>query len=191
MKNSNKHDDILQAALKLIAEYGFRKAPISVIAKKADVGSGTIYVYFETKDALIKEINKMLEKNIIMVIKKNYPSNKDIKERYFYLCETILKYFINNPIHFRFIEQYFNSPYGVSLHRERILGENEKLGMFRVLIEEGIKKKVIKDLPVFMHFALAFGPLIILARNYVLGLIEFDDVQINQVIETFWVGIKR
>ena len=56
MKNKTKQDDILEAALELIAERGFHGAPISMIAKKAGVGEGTIYIYFENKDALINEL---------------------------------------------------------------------------------------------------------------------------------------
>jgi TetR/AcrR family transcriptional regulator, repressor of fatR-cypB operon len=191
MEKSNKRDDILQAALELIAEHGFHEAPMSVIAQKASVGSGTIYIYFKSKNDLIDEINLMLEKNILTVIEKDYPSGKNIKERFFHLSKTVITYFIANPVHFRFIEQYFYSPYGEARHKERLSGENEEFDIFSQLIEQGIKEKVIKDLPVFMHFALAFGPVVILARNHVFGMVELDDVQINQAIEAFWDAIKR
>jgi AcrR family transcriptional regulator len=191
MEKSNKRDDILQAALELIAEHGFHEAPMSVIAQKAGVGSGTIYIYFKSKDDLINEINRMLEKNILMVVEKDFPSNNDIKKRFFHLSKTVITYFIANPVHFRFIEQYFYSPYGEARHKERISGKNEEFEIFRQLIEQGIKEKVLKDLPVFMHFALAFGPVVILARNHVFGLVELEDVQINQAIEAFWDAIKR
>ncbi|MGP8155091.1 MAG: TetR/AcrR family transcriptional regulator [Smithella sp.] len=191
MKKSNKRDDILQAALELIAEHGFHKAPMSMIAEKAGVGAGTIYIYFKSKDVLINEINRTLEKNLLMVIKKDYSSNKDIKKRFFHLGKTAITYFINNPVHFRFIEQYFNSPYGESLQRERIFGRNKEFDIFRKLIEQGIKEKAIKDLPVFMHFALSFGPIVVLVRDHVLGLIELKAARINQAIEALWDAMKR
>jgi AcrR family transcriptional regulator len=177
--------------LELISEHGFHGAPMSMIAEKAGVGAGTIYRYFKSKDELIIEINRILEEQIATIVEKDYPSNKDIKERYFHLCKTVLTYFITHPIHFRFLEQYFDSPYGVSLNRERILGKTEDPDVFRKLIEQGIKQKVIKDLPLFMHFALAFGSAVMLARNHVLGLIKLNDIQIHKVIETIWDAIKR
>ncbi|MGD0278360.1 MAG: TetR/AcrR family transcriptional regulator [Smithella sp.] len=191
MKNLNKRDDILQAALELIAEHGFHEAPMSLIAAKAGVGSGTIYIYFKSKDDLINEVNRMLEKKVLTVVEKDYSSGKDTRERFFHLCKTVVTYFINNPVHFRFMEQYFNSPYGESFQRERIFGKNEEFDIFRNLIEQGIKEKMIKDLPVFMHFALAFGPVIILVRDHIFGLVNLDDVLINQAIEAFWDAIKR
>ncbi|HQM90514.1 MAG TPA: helix-turn-helix domain-containing protein, partial [Syntrophales bacterium] len=53
MKNSDKRDEILRAALELIAEHGFHGAPMAMVAERAGVGAGTIYRYFEGKDALI------------------------------------------------------------------------------------------------------------------------------------------
>jgi AcrR family transcriptional regulator len=191
MHKSNKRDDIIQAALELIAEHGFHEAPMSLIAKKAGVGSGTIYIYFKSKVDLIDQINQMLEKNILTVVEKNYSLGKNIKERFFHLCKTVITYFIDHPVHFRFVEQYFYSPYGEARQRERILGDNEEFEIFRKLIEQGIKENVIKDLPVFMHFALSFGPIVILVRNHVFGLVELEDLQINQAIEAFWDAIKR
>ena len=47
--------------------------------------------------------------------------------------------------------------------------------MFKTLMEEGTEQQVVKDLPLFVHFALAFGPVISLARDHVLRLITLDD----------------
>ena len=161
------------------------------VAAEAGIGKETIYIYFKSKDDLIDEINLMLEKNILTVVEKNYSLGKNIKERFFHLCKTVIIYFIDHPVHFRFVEQYFYSPYGEARQRERISGKNEEFEIFRKLIEQGIKEKVIKDLPVFMHFALSFGPIVILVRNHVFGLVKLEDVQINQAIEAFWDAIKR
>jgi AcrR family transcriptional regulator len=191
MKKSNKRDDILQATLEIISERGFHGAPMSVIAEKANVGAGTIYCYFQSKDELIIEINRILEEKILLAIEKNYPFNKDIKKRFFHLYKTVFMYFINHPVHFRFLEQYYHSPYGVSVHKERIVGTDGNPNIFQKLIKQGIKQKVIKDIPLFMHFALAFGPILILARNHVLGLVELDKIQINQAIEAVWDAIKK
>ncbi|MDR1867263.1 MAG: TetR/AcrR family transcriptional regulator, partial [Treponema sp.] len=46
---SGKRDDLLNAALKLIAGQGFHAAPMSQIAEEANIGVGTIYRYFKNK----------------------------------------------------------------------------------------------------------------------------------------------
>jgi AcrR family transcriptional regulator len=191
MKKSNKRDDILQAALEIISEHGFHGSPMSTIAEKAGVGAGTIYCYFKSKDELIIEINRILEEEMLSAIEKNHPFNKDVKKRFIHLYKTVFTYFINHPVHFRFLEQYFYSPYGVSVHKERIVGSAGEPNIFQKLVKQGIEQKVIKDIPIFMHFALAFGPIIVLARNHVLGLVELDNVQINQAIEAVWDAVKK
>jgi TetR/AcrR family fatty acid metabolism transcriptional regulator len=72
MRNSDKHEKIIQAAIKVFAKKGFFSARISDIAQKAKVADGTIYLYFNNKyDILIsifeEEIGKIIKevKNLI------------------------------------------------------------------------------------------------------------------------------
>ncbi len=65
MRISDKHNKIIQAAIKVFARKGFFSARISDIAKKAKVADGTIYLYFNNKyDILIsifeEEIGKII-----------------------------------------------------------------------------------------------------------------------------------
>lgn len=52
-KNPEKRTRILDAALKIFATRGFYNAKVSEVAKEAGVADGTIYLYFESKDALL------------------------------------------------------------------------------------------------------------------------------------------
>lgn len=45
---------ILQAARQIFLERGFDRAPVDAIAKAARVSTGTVYIYFETKDLLFE-----------------------------------------------------------------------------------------------------------------------------------------
>jgi len=191
MKHIDKRNEILSAALEIISEQGFHKAPMSMIAKKAGVGAGTIYIYFENKDALINEICLELEKKITMAIQKGYPESRPVRERFIHLWTTLFRYFIENPLHFRYIEQYHNSPYGVSLRRDRILNKTGDPGILKNLLEEGIENRTVKDLPIVMLFALAFAPIVFLARDHALGLIKMKDVHIVQAAEACWEAIEN
>ena len=66
MKNTqcDKRLAILEAALELIAEYGFHGAPMAMVADRAGVGAGTIYRYFDNKDLLIAELYRDLEQKL-------------------------------------------------------------------------------------------------------------------------------
>lgn len=49
---SDKREHILAAALPLFAELGFHGTAVPLIAESARVGAGTLYRYFENKDAI-------------------------------------------------------------------------------------------------------------------------------------------
>jgi TetR/AcrR family fatty acid metabolism transcriptional regulator len=50
---SDKYQRILDAAIEVIAEYGFFHSRVAEIASRAGVADGTIYLYFKNKDELL------------------------------------------------------------------------------------------------------------------------------------------
>jgi TetR/AcrR family transcriptional regulator, repressor of fatR-cypB operon len=191
MKTSDKRADVMQAALELIAEQGFHGAPMARVAERAGVAAGTIYRYFESKDVLINELYREVEKKIMETIQEGHPADATIRERFLQLSTALLRFMIANPIQFRYLEQYHNSPYGANLRRSKILKQSDDHNVFVKLFEQGIAGRVLKDLPLFMHFALAFGPQIALARDHILGLTLLDDDLIGKAVEACWDSIKK
>lgn len=191
MAKKDKRDDIVRAALELIAENGFHGAPMAMIAERAGVGAGTIYRYFENKDVMIAELFRELEERSYPIIKEGYTLDKTLRERFLHLNTALIHYFIENPLDFRFIEQFFNSPYGVAHRRDQLLGTKEGCDVFKELFEEGISRQVMKDLPIVILFDLAFGPILGVARDHILGFIVLDDALIAGTVEACWDAIKR
>lgn len=60
----NKQEDIFDAAIQLFAERGYDGTTIPMIAEKAKVGAGTIYRYFENKEALV---NSLFTKSVLQL----------------------------------------------------------------------------------------------------------------------------
>lgn len=192
--NSDKRTDIVQAALELIADRGFHDAPMSEIADKAHVAAGTIYRYFENKDVLINELFQELETNLIGAILHDYPSGKSVQDQFSHVFGGLCRYLIAHPLHFRYMEQYFNSPYGISKRRDKLLGKkidpdghDTLVGIF----QEGISQQILKDLPLIVLSALAIGPMLYLIRDHTLGFVALDDALIRQITEACWDAIKR
>ncbi len=191
MAKPDKRDEIVRAALELIAENGFHGAPMAMIADKAGVGAGTIYRYFENKDVLINELYRELEQRLLTVLMDGYSPEKSVRERFIHLGTAVLRYCISNPLDFRYLEQFHNSPYGVVHRRDKISGEADDKDIYRKLFEEGLSRQVIKDLPLVVLFSLAFGPLISVARDHILGFVSLDDDLIVKIIAACWDGLKR
>ena len=191
MSKIDKREEIVRAALELIAENGFHGAPMAMIADKAGVGAGTIYRYFENKEVLINELYRELEQRLFTVLMQGYSQNNPVRERFLHLGTAILRYCIANPLDFRYLEQFHNSPYGVVHRRDKIFGKADEQDVYRELFEEGVARQVIKGLPLVVLFALAFGPLITVARDHILGFVILDEDLITQTIAACWDGLKR
>jgi TetR/AcrR family transcriptional regulator, repressor of fatR-cypB operon len=191
MAKNDKREEIVRAALELIAENGFHGAPMAMIAERAGVGAGTIYRYFENKDVMITELFRELEERSYPIIKEGYAPDTPLRERFIHLNTALIYYFIENPLDFRFIEQFFNSPYGVAHRRDKLLGTQEGCDVFKELFEDGIFQQSMKDLPIVILFDLAFGPILAVARDHILGFIVLDDALIARTVEACWDAIKR
>jgi TetR/AcrR family fatty acid metabolism transcriptional regulator len=53
MRDSDKHEQIIEAAVRVFARNGYYNSRVSDIAREAGVASGTIYLYFKTKDDIL------------------------------------------------------------------------------------------------------------------------------------------
>ena len=164
MERGDKREAVMRAAMELVGVNGFHGSPMSMIAERAGVAVGTIYLYFESKDLLIRETYGCLEGQIMASVKAEYPVGRPIRERFLHVWQRLVNYFLVSPLEFRFIEQFHNSPYGVASRRDKILGKKDK-DIITGLFEQGREQQIIKELPLLVLFALTFGPLVDLCRD--------------------------
>lgn len=191
MKCTEKRNEIMSVAMELLAERGFHRVPMSLIAARAEVAVGTIYLYFADKDELITELFQELEREIVTMLREEFPADGSIRERFLYLTGKILRYFIKNPLHFRYLEQFMNSPYGVSVRRDRLLDKAGRDDFFMTLFNEAVAARIVKDIPVSALFSLTIAPLIFMVRDHVLGFVTLDEDLIRQTTEACWDAVRR
>ena len=186
-----KRDEIVRVALELIVEHGFHGTSMAMIADQAKVGAGTIYRYFKSKDVLIddlfQEVINKVSIHLMEISMESYP----IRDRFLHIGVSYMKYLIDNPIYSRYIEQFFHSPYGIKIHREKVLGERDKSSIFEKLFTEAINQGVLKDLPQVALCALWFGPIMSMVRDHISDIYQLNDPLIHQIAEACWDGIKR
>ena len=197
MAKDDKRELLLQATLELVAKQGFHGAPCAAIAEQARVAAGTIYRYFENKDVLIVALYTELEGRITARLMDGYVADRPISDRFMHLAMGVLDYFITHPLEFKYIEQFHNSPYGTDFRRDKLLGNTEsgdsncKCDIYKQLFTEGVELQVIKNLPMPVLFDLAFGPIVSVARNHILGFIQLDNLLIQQIAKACWDSLKR
>lgn len=191
MTKPDKRTEILKAALKLFAEQGFHGTPTSMIAQEAGVAAGTVFCYFENKDVLITELFRDLIGHITLVVMKNYAPEEPLRTKFQHFCTALLRHFAENSYDFKYLEQFLHSPYGVAYRRDQLSGANEERDVFRELLEEGVAQHVIKDIALAVLQALAFGPLLAVARDHILGFVRLDEQLIETTVNACWDAVKR
>ena len=190
MAKPDKRDDIIRAAMTLIAEQGFHGAPMAMIAEKAGVGTGTIYRYFTSRDTLINDLYREEDKRFVAFLLEKYQYDRPVRECFFHIGIGIIKYFIRNSLEFRYIEQFHNSPYGVEYRRNRLFESADKPDIFTELYERGLAQQVIKNLPQVIFFNLAFAPIIWVLRDHLLRLVDLDDSLSEKLVSACWDSVK-
>jgi TetR/AcrR family transcriptional regulator, repressor of fatR-cypB operon len=193
-ENIDKRTAILRATMELIAENGFHGAPTSMIATRACVGTGTIYRYFADKDELIKEVFNEVENRLKQMLMADYPAEKSMRQRLDHYSTGLLHFFIENRMEFKFLGQFYDSPYGVALRRDKIFTEKsneDKWDTMRHLFEQGIAEGVIKDLPIPVLYAFFFGILISVARDHIHGFIDLNGHLLQRTADACWDAIKQ
>lgn len=186
----DKRDQILQGAAKAFAQKGFFESRISDVAKAAGVADGTIYLYFENKNQLLKSL---FEESVALLIKQanEYLSKSgDPLEQLTHLCCLHLKLLEKNPDHavvFQIeLRQGLRSSERFS--QERLASY---LKIIKGIIEEGQLRGVFRK---NVHPALAanmcFGILDELATRWVLADLSYPLTRdLDQMTMFFFSGL--
>lgn len=88
---NEKYQRILDAAVEVIAENGYFNAPISAIAARAGVADGTVYLYFKSKDEVLRTaIDRNFDRFHQRVIER-FKDLHDPREQLEYIAQTHLE----------------------------------------------------------------------------------------------------
>jgi AcrR family transcriptional regulator len=95
-KSEDKRNAILAAATQVIAEQGLG-APTARIAKVAGVAEGTLFTYFESKDALLNELYLDIKSDMREVMMTAYPKAASIQDRARYVWQKYVDWGVAFP----------------------------------------------------------------------------------------------
>ncbi len=79
---NDKKQQILHAAVHLLAQYGFQGFSMQKLANDAGVAAGTIYRYFNDKEHLIEEVRIGVLQRIADTIQQGVEDHLPLKERF-------------------------------------------------------------------------------------------------------------
>jgi AcrR family transcriptional regulator len=185
---TDKRAALIEAALELFAENGFHGAPTSMIAERAGVGVGTIYRYFKGKDELIRELFRELHTRAHELVSTDLPEDEPIRETLILVLTRILRFFLESPKEFKFMEQYYFSPYSTN---DPECNRPEEDEIVKRLLSRGKRQGIFKDAPLPVLESIAFGPIVSLAKEHSNRNLPVDGVMIRAIVGACMDGLKR
>jgi TetR/AcrR family transcriptional regulator, repressor of fatR-cypB operon len=182
----DKRRRILDAALRAFAERGFHGTSVPEVADAAGVGTGTLYRYFEHKEALVNEVYRdsklRLRAALLdgMAAPDTYKSND--AERWFAELWRRLGSFANaEPEAFRFLEMQDHVAYLDAESRQI------ELSVIGPLFLAGKRfRDQTTGAPIDILIALAWGAFVGLVKASKLGYLALDDKRLEQAGAACW-----
>lgn len=183
----NKQEDIFDAAIQLFAERGYDGTTIPMIVEKAKVGAGTIYRYFENKEALV---NSLFTKSVLQLselIKTDFPVNANIREQFSHTYNRLFEFARQNADAFLFTNSHCDS-YFLDEHSNEIF--EDFMGFFMDLIEDGIEKGFLRPLPPIALIIIVYQPIEKLIKVMETGQLEYTEELVKELEESCWNAIR-
>ena len=102
-KQIAKRKAILESSIEIFAEYGFQKTKMKMIAQKANVADGTLYLYFKNKDELFMQaVEELIHEKLTNII-ECIQSEKTATERLLHFFELHVELFTEKPYLAKFL----------------------------------------------------------------------------------------
>lgn len=187
-KNIEKRIALLNATLHLVNNNGFHDAPMSKIAKMADVSPATIYIYFENKQDLINKLYLETKASFSNYAFKDYLTNLPVKTGFELIWRNIAYFKLNQVEEANFLSQCDNISMMVD---EKSRQEGLKnLQPLLDLWERGQKEGIIKPISHYLLYAYAIYPLAFLMKMQYRNDFELSEDNLNEAFESAWNAIK-
>ena len=148
VNKTEKREKLVQAAIPIFAKYGFRETKMSDIAISADVGKGTLYEYFESKDELFLNTFKLwfsyFSEQMQDIVSKEKNPYKQLVLFYDQFFQTIEQYGDTYYIYFDFWSELTRN---TNINQQEIVSVYQSLReLFADILEDGVQKKVFKTI---------------------------------------------
>lgn len=110
-QREDKREVILEAALELFVERGFFGTAVPEIAERAGVGAGTIYRYFESKEALVNALYRQIKTRFAHLTLDDFPASAPTREQFRTLWMRMAEHATAHPQAFVFMELHHHARY--------------------------------------------------------------------------------
>lgn len=178
---------IIDVAIRLFVRFGIQGTSMQLLAKRADIATGSIYNYFENKEALIKEIFYLVANEETDYISIGYDDKWSVRKRFDYLIHRSIRYKIENPNKFRFRAQYV---YTAGVMNDLPTSDTFEYSPFTHLGRTGVEEGLLKPYALEELFYFSHGGMsaVVMWRLFEGGTINETDIQ--HITDLIWDAIS-
>lgn len=181
---SQKESRILDAALALFNKQGFHGTPVPLVATKANVGTGTIYRYFDSKEDLVNVLYRRYKSMLLEQLDGNLAAEAQAEDQFEAIWSTLVGFQRENPEAFVFLELHYHSPY----LDEKSIKLNHNLRDFMKGFIQNIDEKEMDD-RIEALVSLIFGSFSGLVRSAMQNRVEINNASLQVLKNSLWTAL--
>jgi AcrR family transcriptional regulator len=180
--------ELLAAALDLFVEKGYTATRLDDVAARAGVSKGTLYLYFDNKEALFKAV---VQEGLVPVIEEGETLIRDYQGSAAELLRHIVKRWWESigATHFAgviklMISEAQNFPEVARFHHDQVVVRGKRI--FAYAVELGVRQGEFRPVATDHCVRILLAPLMMLAIwRYSLGVCETEPVDPASYIDTY------
>jgi AcrR family transcriptional regulator len=181
-----KYEQILAAALELFVERGFHGTAVPQVAKRANVAAGTIYNYFDSKEALGNALFRNWKEAIARRVYTSLPTDGSPREQFSAMWHEMSEFALSQPKAFAFLELHHHASY---LDAESRAVDHQLKEFAAGFIKVAQGQGIFKPMDTTLMMELTFGAFVGMMRAHYEGRLELDDKAIADALDACWDAI--
>jgi len=169
MRDSPKSQQIIDAAIRVFARTGYYNSRVSDIAREAGIASGTIYLYFKTKDEILVTLFREKMAEWVALVRREIATEPDPVAKLHRLVALHFSVLESNPDLAEVVQVELRQ--GHKFFRGASADEiSAYFALIGGVLEEGIAAgQIRRDVPVKLATKMLFGAMDQVATSWVLG----------------------
>lgn len=184
---ADKRDQILEAALELFVERGFHGTAVPAIAERAGVAAGTIYRYFESKEALVNELYQHWKRRFAGHFITGFSGDTDPRTSFGRLYRQLRDFTLQNPMAFAFLETHHHGSY---LDTESRALEQSLTQTAAQLLRALQEANIVRKGNPYVLMSLVLQSLVGLHRAADLKLVQLDSETLKLAEDSVWDALR-
>ncbi|MNC25448.1 HTH-type transcriptional repressor Bm3R1 [compost metagenome] len=176
---------VLETTLALIIEKELQATSMSLIAKKSGISTGSIYHYFESKEAIVNELYKGIVSFNGQVVLEGFFTDEPVRTRLERAWENLIRLSLKYPQGFQFIEQYSFSPYIYDEVKKSAYEEGWCKPLEKVY-QEAIDAKLFRAMEPKFMVQMHYGSIVYTVKASLNHYLTMDEEVIRGLLDSCW-----